>query len=205
MPSVSPLLRRSDPYVYAIAAVVCAAALVLYLQQRTIADQREQTAVVLHEIAEQTAHAVVATLRATLEGPVFDTLTAVNHPQIRDSRLDLLLPEYRAGVDRLFREALATQGDWNFECRILRRDGEVRWLVAAGGHQTDDMGRMRRISGIVRDITEAKRLDQVLQDKNIELERARAVAEKANLAKSTFGFVWLSSICVEQSLVVSSI
>ncbi len=98
MPSVSPLLRRSDPYVYAIAAVVCAAALVLYLQQRTIADQREQTAVVLHEIAEQTAHAVVATLRATLEGPVFDTLTAVNHPQIRDSRLDLLLPEYRAGL-----------------------------------------------------------------------------------------------------------
>lgn len=98
MPSVSPLLRRSDPYVYAIAAVVCAAALILYLQQRTIADQREQTAVVLHEIAEQTAHAVVATFRATLEGPVFDTLTAVNHPQIRDSRLDLLLPEYRAGL-----------------------------------------------------------------------------------------------------------
>lgn len=98
MPSVSPLLRRSDPYVYAIAAVVCAAALVLYLQQRTIADQREQTAVVLHEIAEQTAHAVVTTLRNTLEGPVFDTLTAVNHPQIRDSRLDLLLPEYRAGL-----------------------------------------------------------------------------------------------------------
>lgn len=34
--------------------------------------------------------------------------------------------------------------------------------------------------------TEKARLDQVLQDNNIELENARAVAEKANLAKSDF-------------------
>ncbi|MBL0166296.1 MAG: CHASE3 domain-containing protein [Propionivibrio sp.] len=33
---------------------------------------------------------------------------------------------------------------------------------------------------------ERARLDQVLQDKNVELERARIVAEKANLAKSEF-------------------
>ncbi len=91
-------LRRSDPYVYAIAAVVCAAALVLYLQHRAVVEQRRQTAVVLHEIAEQTAHAVVAEVRATLEGPVFDTLTAVNHPQIRETRLDLLATGFRAGL-----------------------------------------------------------------------------------------------------------
>ena len=34
--------------------------------------------------------------------------------------------------------------------------------------------------------TEKARLDQVLQDKNVELEKARSVAEKANLAKSDF-------------------
>jgi CheY-like chemotaxis protein len=37
-----------------------------------------------------------------------------------------------------------------------------------------------------RDITERKRLDQVLQEKNIELESAKSVAEKANLSKSEF-------------------
>jgi len=37
-----------------------------------------------------------------------------------------------------------------------------------------------------RDVTERKRLDQVLQEKNVELESARSVAEKANLAKSDF-------------------
>ncbi|MBF0462328.1 MAG: response regulator [Magnetococcales bacterium] len=35
-------------------------------------------------------------------------------------------------------------------------------------------------------LTERKRLDQVMQDKNIELENAKLAAEKANLAKSEF-------------------
>jgi signal transduction histidine kinase len=116
MPSAgSP--RRSDPNVYAIAAVLAAAALMLYLQQRTVADRREQTSIVLHEIAEQTARAIVADVRETLDGPVFDTLTAVNHPQIRDSRLDLLAAEYKTGlndyphVERFFVWTEQTDGD----------------------------------------------------------------------------------------------
>jgi hypothetical protein len=87
-------LRRSDPYLYAIAAIVCAAALVLYLQRRAVVELRGQTAVVLRQIAEQTAREVAIDVRRTLEGPVFDTLTAVNHPQIREGRLDLLAAEY---------------------------------------------------------------------------------------------------------------
>ncbi len=49
--------------------------------------------------------------------------------------------------------------------------------------------RDRKLQGVfvaARDITEQKRLDQVLQEKNIELEGARSVAEKANFAKSDF-------------------
>ena len=49
--------------------------------------------------------------------------------------------------------------------------------------------RDRKLQGVfaaARDITERKRLDQVLQENNIELENARSVAEKANLAKSDF-------------------
>ncbi|MDO8463877.1 MAG: response regulator, partial [Gallionella sp.] len=47
----------------------------------------------------------------------------------------------------------------------------------------------RKLQGVfaaARDITERKRLDQVLQEKNVELEGAKSVAEKANLAKSDF-------------------
>jgi PAS domain S-box-containing protein len=49
--------------------------------------------------------------------------------------------------------------------------------------------RDRKLQGMfasARDVTERKRLDQALQDKNVELENARCVAEKANLAKSEF-------------------
>src|SRR5271157_3293175 len=49
--------------------------------------------------------------------------------------------------------------------------------------------RDRTLQGVfaaARDVTERKRLDQALQDKNVELERAKIAAEKANLAKSDF-------------------
>jgi PAS domain S-box-containing protein len=47
----------------------------------------------------------------------------------------------------------------------------------------------RKLQGVfaaARDITESKLVDQVLQEKNVELESARSEAEKANLAKSDF-------------------
>jgi signal transduction histidine kinase/ActR/RegA family two-component response regulator len=49
--------------------------------------------------------------------------------------------------------------------------------------------RDRTLQGVfaaARDVTDRKRLDQVLQEKNVELENAKSVAEKANRAKSDF-------------------
>ncbi len=49
--------------------------------------------------------------------------------------------------------------------------------------------RDRRAQGVfaaARDVTERKRLDKVLQEKNVELECAKSAAEKANLTKSEF-------------------
>lgn len=103
-----------------------------------------------------------------------------------DMFLEHVLPEDRLEVDRLFNAAIAAQKGWNFKCRIRRSDGMVRWILVAAEHQRDDKNAIWRMSGIVQDITERNRLDQVLREKNIELESARAVADKANLAKSDF-------------------
>ncbi len=49
--------------------------------------------------------------------------------------------------------------------------------------------RDRKLQGVfaaARDVTERKRFDQALQENNVELESAKAAAEKANLAKSDF-------------------
>ena len=50
----------------------------------------------------------------------------------------------------------------------------------------DRDGKLQGVFAAARDVTERKRLDQVLLNKNAELERAKAVAEQANLAKSYF-------------------
>jgi PAS domain S-box-containing protein len=84
--------------------------------------------------------------------------------------LEHVLPEDRAEVDRLFRQAVAAQTDWGFECRIRRADAEVRWIWAAGGHQRDEQGKARRMAGIVQDITERKRAEEALRVLNAELE-----------------------------------
>lgn len=86
--------------------------------------------------------------------------------------LEHVLPEDRAEVDRRFREATAAQTDWSFECRIRRVDGEVRWIWAAGEHQRDAAGQMRRLAGIVQDITERKCAEQALRENKRRLRLA---------------------------------
>jgi PAS domain S-box-containing protein len=74
----------------------------------------------------------------------------------------------------------------NYELTARARDGKE---TVVSYNATTFYDRDRRLQGVfaaARDVTERKRLDQVLQEKNVELESARSVAEKANLAKSDF-------------------
>jgi PAS domain S-box-containing protein len=74
----------------------------------------------------------------------------------------------------------------NYELTARARDGKE---TVVSYNATTFYDRDRTLQGVfaaARDVTERKRLDQVLQDKNAELESARSVAEKANLAKSDF-------------------
>jgi PAS domain S-box-containing protein len=110
-----------------------------------------------------------------------------------DVFLSYVLPEDRAVVDRSFRKAMAAQTGWDFECRIQRADGELRWIWATGEHQADADGNMQRMAGIVQDITNRKQgeaeraqLTQSLMERNAELEVAKVEAEQANRAKSEF-------------------
>jgi two-component system phosphate regulon sensor histidine kinase PhoR len=94
--------------VLALAATACAAGLVFYLQHRAIAALQAQTRVIVRQISELTAADVAQEMRQTLDGPVFETLTAVNHPDLREGRLDLVAEQFELGlseyphVDRFF-------------------------------------------------------------------------------------------------------
>jgi PAS domain S-box-containing protein len=74
----------------------------------------------------------------------------------------------------------------NYELTARARDGQE---TVVSYNATTFYDRDRKLQGVVaaaRDVTERKRLDQALQVNNIELGRAKFVAEKANLAKSDF-------------------
>ncbi len=88
--------------------------------------------------------------------------------------LEHVLPEDRAQVNRSFLQATAAGGDWNFECRIRRADGETRWIWAAGGHERDAEGKAVRMSGIVQDITERKRIEGELRIAHEKLQQLLA-------------------------------
>ena len=86
--------------------------------------------------------------------------------------LEHVLPEDRAEVEQRFRAATEAQTDWNFECRIRRVDGEVRWIWVASEHQRDETGQMRRMAGILQDITERKSSEQALHESRSKLNLA---------------------------------
>ncbi len=87
-----------------------------------------------------------------------------------------------AGIKLVLSEKKVT----NYELTARARDGKE---TVVSYNATTLYDRDRRLQGVfaaARDVTERNRLDQVLREKNIELESARAVADKANLAKSDF-------------------
>jgi PAS domain S-box-containing protein len=87
-----------------------------------------------------------------------------------------------AGIKQVLREKKIT----NYELTARAWDSKT---TVVSLNATTFYDRDRKLQGVfaaARDVTERKRLDQALEEQNVELKRARAAAEKANLAKSAF-------------------
>jgi PAS domain S-box-containing protein len=86
-------------------------------------------------------------------------------------------PDDRERVGEAFFEGAAANG-FDQEYRIVRPNGELRWIWDRGFPVRDDAGEVIHIAGIAEDITERKRQAEILQRKTDELARSNQELEQ---------------------------
>ena len=107
----------------------------------------------------------------------------------RDELIGAPFKNYFTDPDRAeagIRQVLSGSRVTDYELTACARDGKE---TVVSYNATTFHDRDRKLQGVfaaARDVTERKRIERTLQENNVELERAMAAAEKANLAKSDF-------------------
>ncbi|MCB9726859.1 MAG: PAS domain S-box protein [Deltaproteobacteria bacterium] len=88
----------------------------------------------------------------------------------------------QAGIEQVLREKKVT----DYELTACARDGRETDVSYNATTFYDREGELRGVFAAARDVTERKRFEQALQEANVDLESAKSIAERANLAKSEF-------------------
>ena len=114
-----------------------------------------------------------ATLHATYVNRVVEDLYGYRADEwLADATLweRTLHPEDRTWVLAEFRQALKGRGEGRAEYRIVRRDGEVRWVADSFACERDASGGIVGLSGVVQDITERR----LMFERLAESDRAKS-------------------------------
>jgi PAS domain S-box-containing protein len=98
------------------------------------------------------------------------------NPASFDIWTSILHPDDREGASMRIRQALDQHGTLDSEYRIVRPDGDVRWINALGQGSYGDNGRPVRMSGICIDITDRKNIEH---DHSVLETRYRRLYETA--------------------------
>ena len=90
-------------------------------------------------------------------------------------------PDDRDYVERSVAEAVDAHRPYNLEYRIVRRDGEVRWVLERGRAQDGGDGR-RRLHGAIFDITVRRAAEQALREREVvQAQLAEVRASRARI------------------------
>jgi len=89
--------------------------------------------------------------------------------------VDYILPEDRERVVGAFISLAGAARSLDVEYRILRPDGEVRWVRVRGFQVRDAAGKLIRHTGIVTDITERKRAEERIAEQAALIDQTHDV------------------------------
>jgi PAS domain S-box-containing protein len=97
-----------------------------------------------------------------------------------DTFLSHVHPDDQERVQETFQRSTGLGKRWEFECRIIRVDGAMRWIWGCGDAQRESSGETTGMFGIVKDITDWKRAEEDARMLNAELEN-RVIQRTAQL------------------------
>lgn len=91
--------------------------------------------------------------------------------------LEVVHPDDRDMLAARIENSRENGGDYNYNYRIVRPDGSVRWLESQGRCQFNGAGHLTRIAGVVADVTHRRRTEEAML-------RAEKLAVAGRLAAS---------------------
>lgn len=116
----------------------------------------------------------------------FDALQALVHPDDRQTRADT--------IQRALREG----GGYEIDYRVMRPDGEVRWLRSRGRVQLGPEGRPIRHRGVVLSIDEQKRAEADLRVRDAHLQTIVDTVPEAMVVTDAMGVIRSFSTAAER-------
>ncbi len=110
--------------------------------------------------------------------------------------LDHVLPEDREGVRAKFDRSISSGATLDFECRIRRADGGVRWIWVQAKPRLNDRGEVVLMAGVVKDVTDRKRMEEALKRSEALLRETQEISKTGGweLDVATGRIVWTEEV-----------
>jgi two-component system, LuxR family, sensor kinase FixL len=102
----------------------------------------------------------------------------------RELFLSRVHPEDRYTVDEAIERARPESQTFEIEYRLLRPDGDIRWLISRGRYGHNDRGGVSELIGVAIDITAQVRADLQLRLQREEMARMSRVSSMGELTAS---------------------
>jgi diguanylate cyclase (GGDEF)-like protein/PAS domain S-box-containing protein len=101
----------------------------------------------------------------------------LNKIRSSDDYLELIYEPDRERIRQIYQDTRVAMDGWRVEYRILRADGELRWLYEIGKSHKRNGDRVEQTIGVVQDVTEQKKIEQELLYKDALANQAEAITD----------------------------
>lgn len=95
----------------------------------------------------------------------------------KNDHIGLVYEEDQALVRKAYEQDLHEQGQWKVEYRLLKPGGEMRWILEIGKAFKRGATGVEQSIGLVRDITDQKKIEQALMYKDALANQAEAITD----------------------------